>query len=133
MKKISKFISASILSIAFIFNSVIPVFASTCDISAYAAEPNTASDTVNVGTDCYLYGYAACYDGGLFGNPCQWRALQYGALAPAGTGTYASFGQGTSYTNIMGMRQMVNASDLEYEKSAGSPHHYAQVNTRLYY
>lgn len=134
MKTIIKFISVMTLSAAFMICFVMPVSASEKDISAYASEPTVSADTVTVSQECYLYGSAACTDSGLLGNPCQWKARQYGDLAAAGTGTSASFGEGTSYTNIMSKTKMVIGSVAQtYEKKVGMPHHYTQANTRLYY
>lgn len=133
MKKLIKFISASILSVALMFSSVMPISAQQTDICAYASGETVSADTVIIGEQCYLYGSASCTESTL-GNPCQWKAKQYGDLAAAGTNTYASFGHGTSYTNIMSKTKMVIGSVAQtYEKSAGVPHHYTQANTRLYY
>lgn len=134
MKMIIKFISAMTLSVALMVGSAMSASASEKDISAYASGPTVSADTVTVSQECYLYGSAACTDSGLLGNPCQWKAKQYGDLAAAGTGTSASFGQGSSYTNIMSKTKMVIGSVAQtYEKKAGAPHHYTQANTRLYY
>lgn len=96
MKMIIKFISAMTLSVALMVGSAMSASASEKDISAYASGPTVSADTVTVSQECYLYGSAACTDSGLLGNPCQWKAKQYGDLAAAGTGTSASFGQGSS-------------------------------------
>ncbi len=136
MRKISKLMLASMFSVVIMFNSVMPTVAAQTDISAFAAGPTFNSETVTVDTQCLFFGSAACEKGNMYGNPCHWKARQSGNLALTATSSEASFGEGTSYTNIMGRSKMVTGGGTilnTYEKSADMFTHYTQANTRLYY
>ena len=136
MEKIFRLVSAGILSIVLMISSVMPVCASEKNISAYASGPTLDSATVSLDPECHLYGSASCVEGNMYGNPCYWTAKQYGDLALAATRTAASFGSGSSYTDIMSKSYMVTCGGSllnTYEKSAKTFTFYTQANTKLYY
>lgn len=135
MNKISKLASACILSVVLMISSVMPVFAAQTTVTASASGPTLAYTTIDVDKECHLYGSASCEEGTLAGNPCYWKARQYGELALAGTNTAASFGSDGEYDNIMSKSNMVTSGALlnYYEKSASAFTYYVKANTRLYY
>lgn len=118
----------------FFVNKIDSKAESTLSIDAFASGTTYNSANIEVGSQCYLYGSAACEDGGFFGNPCHWLARQTGALAATVETTYASFGKDGSYTDIMAKSRMVHSALVStYEHSAGVPYHYSQAGTKLYY
>lgn len=127
---------ASMLSLVFMSSSVMTVAAAQYDISAYAEGPTFNSHTVELDSQCLFFGSASCEEGNMYGNPCYWKARQSGNLALTATASEASFGEGTSYTNIMGKSKMVTGGGTilnTYEKSANMFSFYTRANTRLYY
>lgn len=145
MKKTVRLVSTGIIVSVLMISSVMPVYARGTrtigyrglekNISAYLSGPTLSTDTVELDPKCHFFGSAACEKGNAFGNPCYWKARQYGDLALTATMTSASFGSDSSWNNIMSKSKMVEAGAIlhVYEKSAEMYKYYEQANTRLYY
>lgn len=136
MKMISKLTIASMLFVAIIFSSGMPVAAEEKYAMTACSDGITfVSKTINeFNGDCYLYGEAGCEDGGLLGNPCTWKAKLYGPYAGAAVRKYASFGKNGSEDDIMQKSALTQSGvPLTKTESAGFPHHYTKATTVLYY
>lgn len=145
MKNIIKFVTTGILVSFLIISFSMPVYARGTrmigyrglekKISAYIGGPTLSSDTIELDPQCHFLGSAACEKGTAFGNPCYWKARQYGDLALTATMTSASFGSDASWDNILPKSPMVEAGAIlhVYEKSAETLKFYKQANTKLYY
>lgn len=145
MKKTIRLVSTGFLVSMLMISSVMPVYARGSrmigyqglkkEISAYIGGPTLSTDTIELDPKCHFFGSAACEKGTSFGNPCYWKARQYGDLALAATMTSASFGSDASWDNILPKSPMVEAGSIlhVYEKTAETLKYYKQANTKLYY
>ena len=133
MKRISKLMLASMLSVALMFSSAMPAAAAS-DVLTATLSDSPVSKNVSIDTKCNLYGYVAITNGGAVGNPCHWLATQTGDLAATGTNTSVSFGTDGKYDNIMANKKMVVGGVVQrYEKDAGALHKYTSAHTMLNY